>query len=71
MRQTSLSIQHDFAFHVTLFAKFGGYGIISFRAASSVSAAMKALKAADLIYRTEAGYIVYDRLFGIWLSQLP
>ena len=32
---------------------------------------MKALKAADLIYRTEAGYIVYDRLVGIWLAQLP
>ena len=44
------------------------YGL---KAASSVSAALKALKAADLVYRTEAGYIVYDRLFGIWLSQLP
>ena len=41
------------------------------RAASSVTAALKSLKGADLVYRTDAGYIVYDRLFGIWLSQLP
>ena len=41
------------------------------KAASSVNAALKSLKAADLVYRTDVGYIIYDRLFGIWLSQLP
>ena len=40
------------------------------RAASSVKAALKSLTDADLVYRTDAGYIVYDRLFGIWLSRL-
>lgn len=41
------------------------------KAASSVSAALKTLKAADLVERTDAGWVVYDRLFGIWLSRLP
>lgn len=41
------------------------------KAASSVSAALKTLKAADLVEKTPAGWVVYDRLFGIWLSQLP
>ena len=40
------------------------------KAASSVKAALKSLLAADLVYRTDAGYIVYDRLFGLWLSRL-
>ncbi len=41
------------------------------RAASSVSAAMKTLDEADLVYRAEGGYEIYDKLFGIWLSRLP
>ena len=41
------------------------------KAASSVKAALKSLADTDLVYRTGAGYIVYDRLFGIWLSRLP
>ena len=40
------------------------------KAASSVKAALRSLLAADLVYRTDAGYIVYDRLFGLWLSRL-
>lgn len=39
------------------------------KAASSVKAALKTLLDMDLVYRTDAGYIVYDRLFGLWLSQ--
>ena len=41
------------------------------RAASSVAAAVKSLNDADLIYRSDGGYEVYDRFFGIWLSRLP
>ena len=41
------------------------------RAASSVAAALKSLGDADLVYRSDRGYEVYDRLFGIWLSRLP
>ena len=41
------------------------------RAASSVAAALKSLGEADLVYRSEDGYEVYDKLFGIWLSRLP
>lgn len=41
-----------------------------FRAASSVRAAFDSLIAADLIYPKDGGWIVYDRLFGIWLSRL-
>ena len=41
------------------------------KAALSVKAALKSLADADLVYRTDAGYIVYDRLFGIWLLRLP
>lgn len=39
------------------------------KAASSVKAALKSLEGTDLVYRAAAGYIVYDRLFGIWLSR--
>ena len=41
------------------------------RAASSVAAALKTLKDGDLVYQTDGGYVVYDRLFGLWLSRLP
>ena len=44
---------------------------VDLRAASSVAAALKSLGDADLVYRSERGYEVYDRLFGIWLSRLP
>ena len=30
-----------------------------------------ALDDADLVERSDNGYEVYDRLFGIWLSRLP
>lgn len=55
-------------------AEITGGGFIArhgLRAASSVKAALKSLVDADLVYRTDSGYIVYDRLFGIWLSRLP
>lgn len=42
----------------------------SFKSASSVNAALKTLKDADLVDRTDAGYVVYDRLFALWLSRL-
>ena len=43
----------------------------SFKSASSVNAALKSLRDADLVDRTDAGYLVYDRLFALWLSRLP
>lgn len=36
-------------------------------ATSSVRSALKVLLHNDLVYRTESGYVVYDRIFGEWL----
>ena len=38
---------------------------------STVRSALKDLVESDLLYRSDKGYVVYDRLFGIWLSRLP
>lgn len=40
------------------------------KAASSVSSAIKSLTEKELVYRTERGYTVYDRLFSLWLKRL-
>lgn len=45
-------------------AKCGGL------AASSAASALDTLLSRDLVYRTERGYVVYDRFFGIWLKGL-
>ena len=37
-------------------------------AASTVASVIEALVDKELLYRTEGGYIVYDRLFGEWLA---
>lgn len=42
-----------------------------FAAPSSVRAAMPALVDHDLLYRTDAGHVVYDRLFAEWLRRQP
>ncbi len=39
--------------------------------ASSVRSALSDLCARELVYRSEAGYLVYERLFGEWLRTLP
>jgi len=39
-------------------------------ASSSVRTALSTLMANDLVYRTEKGYIVYDRLFALWLRKM-
>ena len=36
-------------------------------ATSSVRSALEVLLDKDLVYRTETGYVVYDRIFGEWL----
>ena len=41
------------------------------RAASSVNSALKRLIDREMIYKTEKGYIVYDRFMAIWLKQQP
>jgi hypothetical protein len=38
-------------------------------AASTVRSALKSLEDKDLIYRTENGYIVYDRILAEWLKS--
>ena len=38
-------------------------------ATSSVRSALKVLLRNDLVYRTENGYVVYDRIFGEWLRM--
>ena len=39
-------------------------------AASTVRSAAAKLTERDLLYRTNAGHVVYDRFFGIWLKHL-
>ncbi len=39
-------------------------------AASTVRSAAANLEKRDLLYRTDGGFIVYDRLFGVYLSRL-
>ena len=41
-----------------------------FKSHSTVRSALADLVDNDLLYRTDDGYVVYDRLFGIWLSRL-
>ena len=41
----------------------------SLTATSSVRAALKVLLDADLVYRTDQGYVIYDRIFGEWLRR--
>ncbi|MBR4616252.1 MAG: hypothetical protein IKO55_11655 [Kiritimatiellae bacterium] len=37
---------------------------------STIRSAAAKLKERDLLYRTDAGYVVYDRFFGLWLKRL-
>ena len=39
--------------------------------ASSVRSALSDLCARELVYKSEVGYLVYERLFGEWLRTLP
>lgn len=43
----------------------------SLKGASSVHLSLKKLQEDELLYETDAGFVVYDRLFGMWLSRLP
>ena len=38
--------------------------------ASSVKAALKALEDKELVYRTNEGYIIYDRFMDLWLKRI-
>jgi hypothetical protein len=38
-------------------------------AASTVRSAAAKLAERDLLYRTDEGYVVYDRFFGLWLKR--
>ena len=40
-----------------------------FKAASSEAFALKDLRGRDLVYETDSGWVVYDRLFGVWLRE--
>ena len=39
-------------------------------AASTIRSAAAKLTERDLLYRSDAGYVVYDRFFGLWLKRL-
>jgi len=43
------------------------YGL---KSASTVAGALKQLLSNELLYRTEDGYVIYDRLFGEYLRTL-
>lgn len=50
----------------------GGFiGEYKLKAASSVNSALKKLVNNEMVYKTAAGYIVYDRFMAIWLRQQP
>ena len=38
-------------------------------ATSTIRSTLKSLTASDLVYRTESGYIVYDRIFAEWIRK--
>ena len=38
--------------------------------ASSVKAALKILEDKELVYRTNEGYVIYDRLMDLWLKRI-
>lgn len=42
----------------------------SLRSSSSVHLSLKKLIDEEILYRTDDGYIVYDRLFGFWLRRI-
>jgi len=42
-----------------------------FKSHSTVRAALKDLLDNDLLYRSDAGIVVYDRLFALWLARQP
>lgn len=46
-------------------------GKYELRAASSVATSLKKLSENEMIYLTEAGYIVYDRFMAEWLRNQP
>ena len=39
-------------------------------AASTLRSAAAKLKSRDIVYQTDSGYVIYDRLFGIWLGRI-
>ena len=41
------------------------------RGLPDAASALKDLQSCDLVYRTDRGFVVYDRFFGLWLSRLP
>ncbi len=41
------------------------------KAASSVNVALKKLISNEIVYKSDKGYIVYDRFMALWLSGLP
>lgn len=41
----------------------------AFKSHSTVRSALRDLLDNDLLYRADAGYVVYDRLFAIWLAR--
>ena len=44
------------------------YGL---KASSSVNTALKSLQGKELVYKSDKGYIVYDRFMALWLATLP
>ena len=50
-----------------------GCGILAngLKVASTARAALKDLARKDLAYKSDEGWIVYDRLFAEWLRSLP
>ena len=42
-----------------------------FKGTSSVNKALAYLLDKEYVYRSDTGYIVYDRFMGLWLQQLP
>jgi len=41
------------------------------KAASSVKSSLDKLIDKELVYKSEKGYVIYDRFMSIWLQRLP
>ena len=39
------------------------------KSTSTIRSALKGLLESDLVYQTESGYVIYDRIFNEWLRK--
>jgi CO dehydrogenase/acetyl-CoA synthase gamma subunit (corrinoid Fe-S protein) len=50
--------------------RYNSFVIILEFDSSSVKAALKILEDKELVYRTNEGYVIYDRFMDLWLKRI-